>query len=295
MPESGIFHKAPAEILTFEEITTIVRLATSIGIDKVKITGGEPLVRRDLPKLLELLLLIPGLRDLSVTTNGTLLQRYADDLRAAGLRRINVSIDTLNKQKFTWITKLGNLNDVIKGIDAALQKDFFVKLNVVVMRGVNDDELLDFAKFAGQRNIILRFIELMPMMHNRRSNRKFFISCDEIKDRLSQLGSLNPIDASFGNGPARYYEIPEAFLIVGFITPISCKFCFGCNRLRLTSTGLLMSCLGSDIGLDLKGPLRENRQGKVLELIKQAASLKPLEHNFGFLSTAPHLMSQIGG
>ncbi len=296
MPEYNFLQKAPYEILTFEEIIRIAKLCIGLGINKIKITGGEPLVRKSLPRLLELLSSLNGLKDLSLTTNGMLLENYAPQLKIAGLKRINISMDTLDSQKFKRITRFGRLQDVLKGIDAALKEDFFIKLNVVIMAGLNDDEILDFVDFAKTRQIILRFIELMPMLNCISVNDGLYMSCNEIKDRLKALGNLRAIACeTFGNGPAQYYNIEETPIIVGFISPISCEFCFYCNRLRLTSDGLLMPCLAGRQGFDLKGPLRENREEEVLNLIKKAVLLKPQGHNLVFSSNREYLMSQIGG
>lgn len=313
MPECGILQRAPSEMLTFEEITRIAKLGIGLGINKIKITGGEPLVRKDLPKLLHSLSSLAGLKDLSLTTNGILLQKYIRELKETGLRRMNISIDTLDERKFRYITRFGKLEDVLKGIDAALRHNFLIKLNVVILKGLNDSEILSFARFAQSRQIIVRFIELMPMVNNSVLSQDLYMPCGQIQDRLSALGVLKPILLEgLGNGPAEYYRIEEASLIVGFISPISCKFCFACNRLRLTADGLLMPCLGSKSGLDLKKPLRNNAEEKALNLLKRAIFLKPEGHNFiclkrsddlnrGFLTgqafstQREYLMSQIGG
>lgn len=295
MPEAGIVQKSPGEILTFEEIVTIARLAAGLGINKIKITGGEPLLRRNLPRLFSLLSSVPGLQDMSLTTNGTLLARYAKELKESGLKKINISIDTLRQDKFERITRLGCLGQVLKGIDAAKNHGFLVKLNVVVLRGTNDDEILDFAGFAREKNVILRFIELMPMAHGFKTNRELFVPCDEIKENLELLGVLSPINTDLTSGPARYYKLAGTSLVVGFISPISRKFCFDCNRLRLTADGLLMPCLSSKSALDVKNPLRRDKKEEILALLKKAACLKPEGHNFNFTSCSESLMSQIGG
>lgn len=297
MPQGGIVQKAPSEILSFEEIIRITKLCTSIGIDKIKISGGEPLVRKDCFELLKSLINLPNIKDVSLTTNGMLVKKYIKGLKNSGLKKMNISMDTLDAQKFRRITKTGKLIDVLNGIDAAIEEGFFVKLNVVMMKGINDDEILKFAKFAQEKQIIVRFIELMPMTDNRLLNRIFYMSCEEIKNKLKILGSLRPIDTEvFGNGPARYYKIEEVSAIVGFISPLSCKFCLHCNRLRLTSGGILMPCLVSQEGVDLKDPLRKNQpEEEILSLIKKAILFKPPEHNFTSSFPRRHLMSQIRG
>lgn len=295
MPEYGIEQKPPCEILTFEEIAKIVKLAVSIGINKIKITGGEPLVRKGLPRLIGLISSLAGLKDLCLTTNGVLLEKYAKELKIAGLKKLNISIDTLDTQKYEYITRFGKLKDVLRGIDAASEAGFFIKLNVVIMKGLNDNEILDFVRFGKERHIIVRFIELMPIANTSILHQDLYMSCAEIERKLKPQGNLEAISANFGNGPARYYKIENTSCIVGFISPISCKFCLRCNRLRLTSTGMLMPCLASDDGFDLKCPLRRNKEKDVLALINKAILAKPPEHNFVLSSPRQYLMSQIGG
>lgn len=295
MPEYGILQKPHHEILTFEEIVTIVKLAVEVGIAKIKITGGEPLLRRDIPRLFSLLFSISGLQEISLTTNGVLLERYAKALKETGLKKINISIDTLGHSSFECISRFDCLEQVLKGIEVARSQGFLVKLNVVVLRGINDNEILDFARFAQEKNVILRFIELMPMAERLKNNQDLFVSCAEIKENLELLGALSPINANLGSGPAQYYKVEGTPLIVGFISPMSCKFCFDCNRLRLTADGVLMPCLNSKAGLDVKAPLRQNKEDVVLAMLKKATYLKPEGHNFSFASCGESLMFQIGG
>jgi len=297
MPQDGILQKEPSQILTFEETSEVIRLAISAGINKIKVTGGEPLVRKDLTQLLESLSSLPGLRDLSLTTNGILLAKYAPGLKRAGLKRINISIDSLSEQKFQRITRGGLLLDVLNGIDAALKEVFFIKLNVVIMKGINDDEILDFVQFGQERKVIVRFIEFMSISENSISGQDLYISSDEIKERLGVLGRIRPVENNgFGSGPAQYYKIEDTSVIIGFISPISCKFCFSCSRLRLTADGLLRPCLVSEEAFDLKEPLRQNDDSKVLDLIKKAAIYKPQGHSIGVSGQSQSIiMSRIGG
>ncbi len=295
MPEHGILQKPPGEMLTFEEIVSVVKLAVGLGVGKIKITGGEPLIRRNLPRLFSLLFCISGLQDVSLTSNGILLERYAKELKETGLKKINISIDTLKYGKFERIARIGCLEQVLRGIEAALKQGFLVKLNVVVLRGINDDEILDFARFALEKNVTLRFIELMPMIQGCIARQDLFVSCGEIKENLELLGCLNPISIELGSGPAQYYKIGGTSLVVGFISPMSCKFCFNCNRLRLTADGLLMPCLNSKAGFNIKGPLRQNREEEVLALFKKAVSSKPESHKMSFDFCGQSPMSQIGG
>lgn len=316
MPEDGITQKAPWDILTFEEIARFARIALSVGIDKIRLTGGEPLVRKGLPRLIKLLSL-SGLKDLSLTTNGTLLAKHAGELKEAGLRRLNVSIDTLDSRKFHYVTRGGRIEDSLEGLNVALELGFLVKINMVVMKGLNDNEILDFVQLGQEKRVIVRFIELMPMVNSIDQNtflysgpyifcgaskgniEKYdsFVSCGEIKESLEVLGKLKELkhDTGLGNGPAQYYTIEGLPVAVGFISPISHKFCSTCNRLRLTSEGLLMSCLGNSSFFDLKKPLREGKVQEVRELIEEAIYFKPQEHNFTSSAHRQCLMSQIGG
>ena len=296
LPERGAVLKPAEDILTFEEIAWVAGLATRIGINKIKITGGEPLVRRGLPKLIELLSSIAGVTDISMTTNGVLLRENIKQLRDAGLKRVNVSIDTFKPEKFRFITRFGNLEDVLSGIDAALAENILVKLNAVIVKGINDDEILRFIGFAQKKRIVVRFIELMPSMNNSVLIQNYYISCDEIKSKIEVLGGLKAIESeNLGSGPARYYTVEGSPTIVGFISPLSDKFCDSCNRVRLTADGFLMPCLSSQVRLDIKSYLRENREREALDTLKKAVFLKPEGHEMTFSSRIPCSMSQIGG
>ena len=296
MPQEGVVHKAASEILSFEEIIRLVRVCTAIGVSKIKISGGEPLARKGCPELLESLINLPKIKDVSLTTNGVLVKKYIKELKNAGLKRMNISADTLNARKFRRIAGSGELGDVLNGIDAAIEDGFFVKLNVVMMKGINDNEILEFAKFALKKKLVIRFIELMPMIDNRLLSRDFYLSCEAVKNRLQSLGRLTPVYAeSFGNGPAEYFRIGDLSLVVGFISPISCKFCSSCNRIRMTSAGMLMPCLASSDGFDLKGHLRQNKEEDILALLNKAILGKPPEHDFVLSFPRQYLMSQIGG
>jgi len=295
MPEYGVPLKAASEILSFEEIIQVVKLGLSLGINKIKLTGGEPLLRKDLPHLIHLLSSLSGLKDLSLTTNGVLLKEYVFALKSAGLKRINISLDTLDSQKFKAISRQGNLKAVLEGLDTARREGFFIKLNVVVLRGLNDDEILNFVKFSQEKQIIVRFIELMPIGVNNIGYQDLYISCAEIKERLKVFWQLQSIGERFGNGPAEYYRLKGTPIIVGFISPLSNKFCSTCSRLRLTADGLLIPCLADKQGIDLKKPLRQNHLNEVLNLLKKAVFLKPKGHKLNLSSYRECLMSKIGG
>ena len=281
MPDAGVLLTSRRDILTYEEIYTIAKAAAELGIDKVRITGGEPLVRSGLAKLIQMLAQIDAIDEISLTTNGTLLSRYAAELKSAGLQRVNVSLDTLRQDKFNFITRNGkNLGDVLKGIEAAKSVGLNpVKLNMVVMSGINDDELLDFATKTINEEWHVRFIELMPLV-GEDTIASQFVSVSEVRKRVELLGELEPCLPSAGNGPAKYFRFPHARGTVGFITPVSEHFCFHCNRLRLTADGKLRPCLLSDDEIDLKQPLRSGISSAGLkELIEEAVARKPLRHH----------------
>jgi len=297
MPAEGISLMSHNDILTYEEIYTVARAAAGLGINKIRLTGGEPLVRLGLPELIQMLAQIEGIDDISLTTNGTLLGRYASELKSAGLRRVNVSLDTLKPDRFKLITRIGdNLGEVLAGIEVARAAGLDpVKLNVVVMAGINDDELLDFAAKTVTEGWQVRFIELMPLVG--KDTTPQFVSASEMRRRLEPLGELTPCLPSVGNGPAKYFRLPKAKGAIGFITPISEHFCFQCNRMRLTADGRLRPCLLSDYEVDLKQPLRGGISSAGLkELIKQAVAGKPERHQLAEGSVPKDRpFSQVGG
>jgi cyclic pyranopterin phosphate synthase len=283
------------EILSYEEIQTVVKAAAELGVDKIRLTGGEPLVRADLPKLIKMLSRIEGIQELSLTTNGTLLKNYALELRQAGLSRINLSLDTLKTDRFQYITRLGGLKDVLDGISAAKKAGFDpVKINAVVMQGINDDEILDFARMTCEEGCHVRFIELMPF-----KGMAEFVPSVEVRQRISLLGKLEPCPSITGNGPARYYRLAGAKGTIGFISPLTeLPFCSRCNRIRLTPDGRLRPCLLGEDEIDLKMPLRNNASTEELRrLILKAVASKPEHHHLegGNVRPVKRKMSQIGG
>jgi cyclic pyranopterin phosphate synthase len=284
-----------SEILSYEEIRTVVRAAAELGINKIRLTGGEPLVRAELPKLIKMLSRIEGIQELSLTTNGTLLKNYALELRQAGLSRINLSLDTLKPDRFRYITRLGRLKDVLEGISAAKKAGFDpVKINAVVMQGINDDEILDFARMTCEEGCHVRFIELMPF-----KGMAEFVPSVEVRQRISLLGKLEPCPSITGNGPARYYRLAGAKGTIGFISPLTeLPFCSRCNRIRLTPDGRLRPCLLGEDEIDLKMPLRNNASTEELRrLILKAVASKPEHHHLegGNVRPVKRKMSQIGG
>ena len=279
MPESGVDLMAHEDILSYEEIYTVTKAAAEMGINKVRLTGGEPLVRSGLPDLVKLLAGIDTIDDISLTTNGILLADYAAALKEAGLHRVNISLDSLKPERFNQITRCGELGDTLKGIDAAMAAGLTpVKINVVVMAGVNDDELTDFAARTVSDGWHVRFIEHMPVNGDEPDVTRLF-SVREMRERIESLGKLEPWKVDVGNGPAKYYRLPGATGTIGFITPVTEHFCYQCNRLRLTADGKLRPCLLSEEEIDLKESLR--RGASVMELknlIEKAIASKPKGH-----------------
>ena len=281
MPHDGVNLMSHGDILSYEEIRTIVQTAADIGINKIRVTGGEPLVRLGLPQLIAMLAEIEGIDDISLTTNGTFLAGYAAELKSAGLRRVNVSLDSLKPERFQFIAGgAGRLEDVLEGIKVARSAGLNpVKINNVVMLGINDDELVDFARQTIDDEWHVRFIELMPAV-GEKATPAHFVSVQEMKKRIGILGELEPCLPSVGNGPAKYFRFPRAKGTIGFITPVSEHFCFKCNRMRLTADGKLRPCLMSDDEIDLKQPLRNGVSLSGLKkLIEQAVALKPAHHH----------------
>lgn len=279
MPAGGISLLPRSELLTYEEIYHIVRIAVGLGITRVRISGGEPLVRAGLVHLLRLFGETIGLEDISLTTNGILLERYADQLRQAGLHRVNVSLDSLRRTRFESITGYDGLDQVLRGIAAAHEAGLNpVKINMVVMRGINDDEVVDFAARSRDEGWLVRFIELMPFGGGS-AGPPAFVPVIEIKRQIAALGELEPSLPPRGNGPAKYYRLPGARGNIGFITPVSEHFCFGCNRLRLTADGRLLPCLLSEKEIDLREPLRGGAAVEdLVSLFEKAVASKPKGH-----------------
>jgi len=302
MPAEGIPLLPHEDVLTFEEIERVVRQAAQLGIHKIRLTGGEPLVRLNLPDLVRMIAAVPGIDDISLTTNGHLLPRYAAPLAAAGLRRVNVSLDSLRPDRFRALTRVGDLERTWEGIRAAEAAGLTpVKINTVVMRGFNDDEVVDLARLTLTEERHIRFIEVMPLGHNALWAADGFIAMHEVRRRIEEaLGPLRQVgeDAPvIGNGPARYWQLPGAAGTLGFISPVSDHFCAGCNRLRLTADGRLRPCLLSDEEIDLRGPLRAGVDDRALrDLLAGAAARKPARHQLdeGRRATRRE-MSQIGG
>lgn len=297
------------EILRYEEIMEIIQEAVELGISKVRITGGEPLARKGVTCFIRQLNKIKKLNDISLTTNGFFLDEYAGQLKEAGLKRVNVSLDSLQEEKYKKITRGGNLKKVLTGIHTAIAVGLLpVKINTVVMRGVNDDEIDDFVQLALKYPINIRFIEFMPSTDVLSAEyKKGFISILEIRDYLIKKYLLKPVKVDRGNGPASYYQLDGGKGTIGFITALSQHFCESCNRVRLTSNGKIRPCLFSNRAIELKNELRNlektakntshSRKKLIREKIIEAVKLKPACHqlNIKEKNDISFQMSQIGG
>ena len=299
MPEQGLPWLGRSEILSYEEIASIVRQMASLGLRRVRLTGGEPLVRRDLPLLVRMLRLIPGIEDIALSTNAVLLDEQAEELRAAGVNRVNVSLDSLRPERVDSIARRpGSYEKIMAGLAAAERVGFApLKVNAVIMRGRNEDELEDFARITRERPWHVRFIEVMPVGENLDVSANEFISAFEMLDRVQKIGDLLPVAGPAGNGPATYFRFADAAGTVGVITPMSHNYCDRCNRMRLTADGQLRPCLFGDLQTNLRDTLR---RGEPLEpLIQQTLAIKPERHHLvqgsALGSGGLRALSQVGG
>ena len=299
MPVEGLEWIDREEFLTYEEIERIVRQMAEGGLSRIRLTGGEPLVRRDLPDLVRLLAGVPGIRDISLSTNAVLLPQFGRELRDAGVRRINVSLDTLRRDRFRAVARRSErfYDETLAGLDFAEALGFEpLKINTVLMRGVNDDEIADFAAVTRDRPWHVRFIELMPTGDNLHLTRRF-LSADSVLRRLGRIGELEPVTGPAGNGPATYFQFPGARGTVGVITPLSHNYCDRCNRMRLTADGKLRTCLFGTHEVDLKTPLRAS--GDIRPALDRALAAKPARHLLQLGSARGsgglRALSQVGG
>jgi len=294
------------EILRYEEIVEIIEEAVNLGVTKVRITGGEPLARKGVVDFIKKLKEIKKLEDISLTTNGFFLSKYAEKLKDAGLNRVNISLDSLQKEKYKRITRGGSLEKALKGIDSALKAGLLpIKINTVLIRGINDDEVEDFVRLTLGRPLNIRFIEFMLSGEELKDNyRNKFISVLEIKESLAEKYSFRPVNINSGNGPAKYYQIKGGQGTIGFITALSQHFCKTCNRIRLTSEGKLRPCLFSNMEVDIKQAIRNSKtddkiiRSKIIRNnIEKTISIKPEGHklNEKFSNRDSFKMSKIGG
>ena len=290
MPEEGIDKKRHDEMLTEDELIMAIEAAASLGVTKLRITGGEPLVKKNILSICRRAAAVPGIRELCMTTNGTLLAEMAPALREAGVNRLNISIDTLDAEKYAYITRRGELADFYSGLEAALAAGFDkIKLNVVLIGGFNDDEIAPLAELTRRYPVDMRFIELMPMLDNPDFDERAFIPCTRV---LEALPAAEPIKQD--GGVARLYRLPEALGNIGLISPVSAHFCGDCYRLRLTADGKIKPCLHSAEELSLKGLDREGMRAQLETAIwhkpQWHGDLDALHH-----SQAGRSMNQIGG
>lgn len=275
-----------ADLLTLEELDKMCTAFISQGVEKLRITGGEPLVRRNIMEFFNSIsrhLKTGALKELTLTTNGSQLHRFAEQLAEIGIRRINVSLDTLNEEKFSQITRWGRLAQVLKGIDAALAAGIKIKINTVALKDFNEDELEKIVKWCANRKMDLTFIEVMPMGDIGNENRlNQYWPLSDLRKRLTKTWTLKDTDEQTG-GPARYVRVYETGQKIGFITPMTHNFCESCNRVRLTCTGELYQCLGQEDQVDLRKVLRKNSEIEpLLEAIHNAISKKPKGHDFDY-------------
>jgi len=256
----------------------VVATMAPMGLKRVRLTGGEPLVRREIPTLVRMLRDVPGIEDISLSTNAVLLAAHADALRDAGLDRVNISLDSLRDERIDEIARRpGSAEKIRAGLSAAERAGFHpIKINVVLMRGRNDDEIGDFARLTLERPLHVRFIEVMPTGANLDVSRDEQIGCDEALQRIAEIDTLEPVEGPTGNGPARYWRFPGAVGSIGVITPMSHTFCDRCNRMRLTADGKLRPCLFGDLQTDLRGPLRAGED--IVPHIARTLRIKPERH-----------------
>lgn len=294
-------HARGAEFLDWTEMVRLVRLFVDLGVSRARITGGEPLLHPEFSELVGAIGVLPGLRDLSVSTNGALLGRHARFLKEMGVERVNISLDTLDPASFSRITRGGDLDRVLEGIQAAIAAGMeTIKINMVVMAGVNDHEIPDILAYAQRNRLVLRFIETMPIGPQGHSAVQRFMSAEQILERVRDAAGcdVTPVRTLHGFGPARYFCVTATGLDVGVISAMSQHFCETCNRVRLTSRGELVLCLGRENRVDLKTPLRAGAGDEDLRgLITEAIARKPVSHAFSVATDGgvSHAMSALGG
>jgi len=299
MPPEGVKLLEASHVLSYEELLRVIRILGKYGINKIRLTGGEPLIRNGIVDFVRSIKKIGTVKDLAMTTNGSLLSQVADQLKSAGLDRVNISIDTNNPEAFSSITGRGHLEDVIRGIKSAMEAGLTpVKLNVVVTEVLSREDMSYFIKQAYKFPIAVRFIEYMPVG---RCGISPGVSISEIKTSINKAGygMLEKINDIKGNGPATYYQLPGALGVFGFITPMTEHFCHSCNRIRLTADGKFKPCLLANKEIDIKNTLRSgNSDSAIAELFFKALQGKPLHHNLGNEREGANLtrnMSQVGG
>lgn len=303
MPAEGMEFTPHENILSYEEITEVVKMAASLGVSRLRLTGGEPLVRKDVEKLVAMLSAIPGIEDIALTTNGIYLGNKAEALKQAGITRVNISLDTLRPDRFSLITRGGNLNRVLEGLEASCRVGFSpIKLNVVLMKGINDDEIGDFLSMARERPIHIRFIEYMPIGHDDDGWRTKYLPLSAVLEKAQVAGyELVPTDTVKGNGPSKDYQIADGAGSIGLIHPVSDHFCGNCNRLRLTADGRLKPCLFWIDELNVRPHIGDSTE--LRNLFFRSLAIKPENHEMALSlekqaqshTPTSRRMSQIGG
>lgn len=294
MPEEGVAPVGHGDVLSYEEIIRIAGVAARLGVRKIRLTGGEPLVRKNLPFLVSSLKQVEGIEDLSLTTNGLLLESAALELKKAGLDRVNVSIDSFLPDRYRQITRGGDLDVVRKGLRAAEEAGLSpLKINMVPIRGLNDDEIEEFARITVDSDYHVRFIECMPTSESGFWRPERYITTDEIMERISRtLGALTAVRVR-KNGPSKYFRLPGAKGVIGFISALTHHFCDSCNRLRLTADGKLRPCLFSETEIDLRAAIRSGApDAEVERLLRLAIAVKPEGHRIGSRSEGHDLRNQ---
>lgn len=296
MPLDQQFFHSKSEVLSYEEIVLVVQVANTLGIDRVRITGGEPLVRRDLPTLIRMLKEQTETQEISMTTNGLLLERFAQPLKEAGLDRVNISLHSLRPERFQRLTRFGQLEMVLRGIRKAREVGLKpIKLNALIMKGFNEDEIEDLFRLTLHDEIVVRLLELMPIGEALSLNGfGSYLNLTHVRAWLTEKYGLVPVEER-GNGPARYWKAPGAPGKIGFITPISNRYCDTCSRIRLTANGELRPCLAYDVHIAMREAIRQGDRDAIAEAFMRALAIKPRGHRWGEGQTTDTVMSSLGG
>ncbi len=296
MPADAERFDDPRQLLSFDDIVRVVRVACSLGIDRVRLTGGEPLVRPHVTTLIARLKAETPVAEVAMTTNGMLLSRHLDGLVAAGLDRLTVSVDSLRPERFRRITRVGALDEVWRGVTLAAQAGLRpLKINVLVLAGTNDDEIDAWVELSRQHDLVVRLLELMPIGEGAANPGGGYVDLTEVRRRLVRDHGLQAVDGPGGNGPARYWKVPGAAGTLGFITPISEHYCASCSRFRLTARGELRPCLAHDQQVPLFAAIRHGDDAAILAGFRAAAAQKPVGHAWQAGATTLTQMSRLGG
>lgn len=295
MPPNGVDLYGHDKILTYEELLLIIKASAQLGINSIRLTGGEPLIRRGLIPFIKTVSNIDGIEDIAITTNGVLLEGMADDLKRAGVKRVNISLDTLKRDKFQKITGKDDFDKVFRAINKSIQVGFNpVKINVVLLKGFNEDEILDFVKLTKDKPLHVRFIEIMPLGESKNSWTAGYIPWTDALELVKREFEVRESFGPKGSGPAKYYTIPDFIGTFGFITPVGEHFCGQCNRIRLTSDGFLKTCLFGNNEVNLKELSKTGDIEKIKKAIVKGINEKPEKHQISNHEVS-RFMSQIGG